>query len=244
MNVFHYIIGILEIVNIMFNIVATPIGNLKDLSIRQAETIASSDYLLCEDTRTVQNLILTVKNKFNIKINQKQEIISFYKEKEYTESFRIIEILKNNKIVSLVSESGTPIISDPGLFILQQVIKNNIPYSVIPGTTALITALVYSGFENKKFMYLGFLPKKENEIMKLIDNIKSVVKIIPKISFVFYDSNHRINKTLEILDKYIPNANICICREMTKKFEEIIRGKPKSLMNRKYKGEITIVLSI
>ena len=200
----------------MFNIVATPIGNLKDLSIRQAETIASSDYLLCEDTRTVQNLFLAIKNKFNLKINQKQEIISFYKEKEYTESFRIIEILKNNKIVSLVSESGTPIISDPGLFILQQVIKNNIPYSVIPGTTALITALVYSGFENKKFMYLGFLPKKENEIIKLIDNIKSVVKIIPKTSFVFYDSNHRINKTLEILDKYIPNTNICICREMTK----------------------------
>ena len=171
----------------MFYIVGTPIGNLKDLSLRQAETIAISDYLLCEDTRTVNNLILTIKNKFKLDINKNQKIESFYKEKEYEKSFKIIKLLEQNKAVSLVSESGMQGISDPGYFLLQNIIKNNIPYSVIPGPTALITGLINSGIKFNNFLFIGFLPKKEKEIIKLINNLNKANKIFPKTAFIFYE---------------------------------------------------------
>jgi 16S rRNA (cytidine1402-2'-O)-methyltransferase len=228
----------------MFYIVSTPIGNLNDLSLRQAYTIASSDYLLCEDTRSAATLLQYIKNKLKINIKSGQRIVSYYKDREYDKSFKVLELLKQKRTVSLISESGTPLISDPGLYLFKLVIKNNIPYSVIPGPTALITALVNSGFKFKSFLFTGFLPKKEKEVIKTISNFKKINSLFPDTILIFYESTFRIIESLKIFDKLIPNANISVCREMTKKFEEIIRGKPKELINRKYKGEITVVLSI
>jgi len=228
----------------MFYIVGTPIGNLQDLSTRQAKILSKADYILAEDTRTTAKLLIYIKNTQKYNINPDQQIISFYKDKEYEKSFKTINLLKQNKNICLVSESGMPLISDPGHFLLNQVIKNNITYSIIPGPTALITALISSGFVFKSFTFLEYLPKKESEIKKIINKIININKNLRNNIYIFYESPNRIENTLKILNELIPTSEICICREMTKKFEEIIRGKPKDLINRKYKGEITIVLSI
>ena len=227
----------------MLYIVATPIGNLEDISLRQAKTIADSDILLSEDTRSAQKIIIAIKEKFGLITKKNLHIQSFYKENEFQITYKILKELGAGKDIVLISESGLPLISDPGGFLVKEVIKRNIQFTVIPGPTALTTALVHSGFNSKNFMFIGFLPKKNTGIRKLINNFKDINKIRKDLTIIFYESIHRINNTLKIFDELIPDSNICICREMTKKFEEIIRGKPKDLMNRKYKGEITVVLS-
>ncbi|MEX1052356.1 MAG: 16S rRNA (cytidine(1402)-2'-O)-methyltransferase [Patescibacteria group bacterium] len=227
----------------MLYIVATPLGNLDDISIRQAKTLVNSEIILAEDTRSAFKLLEAIKTKFNYKVIDNQKIISFYKEKEYQESFEIIKDLEAGKTISLISESGTPLISDPGEILLKEVIKRKIQFTIVPGSTALITALLHSGFPAQSFMFLGFAPKEDKTLKKLIVKIQRISEIEPNTSFIFYLSKYRYNNTLNVFNDMVPDAEICICREMTKKFEEIIRGKPKNLMNLKLKGELTVVLT-
>jgi len=227
----------------MLYIVSTPIGNLDDLSLRQARTLVASDYILAEDTRSVQTLLNAMVTRFKLKTSG-STLISYYKEKEFEKLPFILDLLKQDKIVSLVSESGTPLISDPGYLLVKTVIKEKLPMMVIPGPSALTTSVLYSSFNPANIMYLGFLPKKTSAILQLIDRMKMIKHILHDIIFVFYESPKRINDTLKLLDQSIPDADICICREMTKKFEEIIRGKPKELLNRTYKGEISMVIKL
>ena len=228
----------------MLYIVATPIGNLDDLSIRQAKTLADSEIILAEDTRSAFKLLEAIKKRFDFKIRDNQIVRSFYKEVEYKKSFDVIKDLENGKIVSLISESGMPVISDPGSILLKEVIKLNIKFTVIPGPSAVISALILSGFNTGNFMFLGFLPKKNNELRKLIKKIQKISEVTPSNIFVAYLSMYRYIDSLKIMDELIPDADICICREMTKKFEEVIRGKPKELMSKKFKGELTLVLKL
>lgn len=226
----------------MLYIVATPIGNLDDLSIRQAKTITNCDILLAEDTRSAKKIIDAIKEKFGLTTTNNQLIQSFYKENEFELTYKIIKELEQDKNISIISESGLPLISDPGGFLVNELIKRNIKFTVIPGSTALTTALVHSGFNSKNLLFIGFMAKKDNEVRKITNNLIEINKIRKDLTIVFYESIHRISNTLKIFDELIPNANLCICREMTKKFEEILRGKPKDLMDKKYKGEITVVL--
>lgn len=228
----------------MLYIVATPIGNLDDLSIRQAKTITNCEILLAEDTRSAKKIINAIKEKFGLTTKSNQLIQSFYKENEFELTYKILKVLEQNKNISIISESGLPLISDPGGFLVNELIKKNIKFTVIPGSTALTTALVHSGFNSKNVMFIGFMAKKDNEVRKITNNLIEVNKIRKDLTIVFYESIHRINNTLKIFDELVPNANLCICREMTKKFEEIIRGKPKELMDRMYKGEITVVMKL
>jgi len=228
----------------MLYIVATPLGNLDDLSVRQAKTLVSSDIILAEDTRSAYKLLKAIVDRFGFKSTEKQIVRSFYREKEYTKTFEAIKDLEQGKTISLISESGMPLISDPGEQLVKEVIKRKLKFTVIPGATAFTIALIHSGFSTKKFMYLGFLPKKQSELKTLINKLMKINKIVEEATFVTYVSIHRLNDTLKIMDQLIPDADICICREMTKKFEEIIRGKPKELMDKKYKGEITLVLQL
>jgi len=236
----------------MLSIVGTPIGNLDDLSIRQAKTIASADIILSEDTRSTGFLLQKIKTLFNFEINPNQKMISYYKEQEFEKLPEIINLLTipqsshnpQNPQVVLVSESGMPLISDPGLLLIQQCIKKQIPFEVIPGPTAVTTALVHSGFNSKHFMYVGFLPKKKSEILQLINRLKTISETLKDTIFVAYESPNRINKTLELFDSTIPNTEVVVTRELTKKFEEIVRGRPKELLNNKFKGEITIVFRL
>lgn len=225
----------------MLNIVSTPIGNLDDISIRQAKTLASSDIILAEDTRSAVVLLNACRERFNFK-NKEQKIISYFKEKEFEKLPEIISFLEQGKNISLISESGTPLISDPGYLIVKTCIKRNIPVTVVPGPSALISSILLSGFNPLQFMYLGFLPKKENEKIKLFKKLVSIKEIFPEAIFIFYESPRRIKETLQCFITLDWSPDTVICRELTKKFEEVVRGKPISLINRQYKGEITLVI--
>ena len=143
----------------MLYVVATPIGNLDDLSIRQAKTLATSDIILAEDTRSAHTLLDAIKKRFILPVTC-STVWSYYKEKEFEKLPEIIELLKQNKNISLISEAGTPLISDPGYLLVKNCIQRNLPMTVIPGASAITTALIYSGFNPHQHMFFGFFPKK------------------------------------------------------------------------------------
>ena len=231
----------------MLFIVATPIGNLDDLSIRQAKTLASSDVILAEDTRSAQTLLDAIKKRFMLPVTC-SIIWSYYKEKEFEKLPEIIDLLKQEKNISLISEAGIPLVSDPGYLLVKTCVQKNIPITVIPGPSAITTALIYSGFNPGEHMFLGFFPKKQLQMFQLINRLKQIKTIFPEMVFVFYESPLRLKETLRCIDlacrqagtsKF--NVEVVICREMTKKFEEIIRGPISELIKKDYKGEITVV---
>ena len=212
-------------------IVSTPIGNLKDITYRAIEILNKSDLILCEDTRVSQKIL----NYYKIQT----QLISNHKFNEKKNIEKVILELQNSKIVSLISDAGTPAISDPGKIIINECIKNNIKIYPIPGPSAVTTAVSISGFSDKYFFY-GFLPSTLNEtekVFNLLSNLES--------SIVFFISSKKINKIIEKLKIFFSGRNIVICRELTKLYEEIIRLpiseiKPfKTLL----KGELTIVIS-
>lgn len=229
----------------MFYIVSTPIGNLDDLSLRQAKTLAASDIILAEDTRSAQTLLEAIKKRFMLLVTC-STVWSYYKEKEFKKLPEIIELLKQEKNISLISEAGTPLISDPGYLLVKTCIQRNLPITVIPGPSAITTALIYSGFNPNPpaggHMFLGFFPKKQSQTFQLINRLKQIKTIFPEMVFVFYESPLRINQTLQLINQSKCNFEIVICREMTKKFEEIIRRPIDELIKRNYKGEITVVM--
>ena len=225
----------------MLFIVSTPIGNLDDLSIRQAKTLAASDIILAEDTRSAQTLLEAIKKRFNLPVVC-STVWSYYKEKEFQKLPEIIDLLKQEKNISLISEAGTPLVSDPGYLLVKSCVQRNLPITVIPGPSAITTALVYSGFNPQEHMFLGFFPKKESQINQLIEKLKQIKKIFPNMVFVFYESSLRIKETLRCINTSKLNVEIVIAREMTKKFEEIIRGPISELIKKDYKGEITVVI--
>lgn len=209
------------------------------MSLRAAQTLVSADYILAEDTRTFNSFYKNIQTLFNLKPEKQQKIIHFHKENEFERIPQVLQLLKEGKEIALVSESGMPLISDPGSVLLQHVIKNKFPYTVIPGPTAFVNGLILSGFPTERVLFLGFLPKKTSRVSQLFSRFKT-----EQLTVIFYESPHRINETLELLHTVLPDADICICREMTKKFEEVIRGKARELLNRKYKGEITVMLTV
>ncbi len=228
----------------MLTIVATPIGNLEDVSIRQAKTLMEADIILAEDTRSASTLREFMHAKFEFERNPHQQMWSYYKDNEYAKLPEVLELLKGGKNVALISESGMPLISDPGFLLLSQVVKENIPYTVVPGASSVITALALSGFNPANFMFLGFLPKKNSQLVQSFKRLNTIHEIIPDVVFVFFESPHRIKDTLQILADIVPDSQIALCRELTKKFEEVVRGKPSDLLDRDYKGEITLVLKL
>ena len=212
-------------------IVSTPIGNLKDLSQRALDTLKQSDYILCEDTRVSKNLL----NKFNIKVN----LISYHKFNEKKILSKIINLLKSNSIISLISDAGTPTISDPGAILINECLVNNIYIAPIPGPSAVSTAASVSGFA-EKFYFYGFLPEKKKI---LNDDFQTLSKL--NCSLIFFISAKKFNKFIPIFIKYFSGRKILICKEMTKIYEEFIRDDIDNLKNFKknLKGELTLVIS-
>lgn len=228
----------------MFYIVGTPIGNIEDISFRAVKILTMSDVILCEDTRTFNVFYYRIQNLFNVHPINNQKIISYYRDKEFEKLPLIIAYLKENKNIALVTESGMPAISDPGNILINQLIKMNIPFTAVPGPTAFVTATALSGLPTDDLLFLGFFPKKTSSLIQLIKQLNQTKNVLETLTVAFYESPYRINKTLGILNQLIPQVDICICREMTKKFEEIIRGKPSQLIDKKYKGEITVILRL
>ena len=218
----------------MLYIVSTPIGNLKDITLRAIDTLSEVDVIVSEDTRSTGMLL----KAHNI---EKKPFISYNDYNAHKRIPEIIEILRQDKTAALVSENGTPAISDPGYKLIKKCIENNIKVVPIPGCTALIPALVASGFPTDKFAFYGFLPKTEK---KKTDVFNTAVE--SGMTSIFYESPHRIKKTLAVLERIIPDGEICIGRELTKRFEEFLRGKPSEIINNmaeKPKGELVLVIS-
>lgn len=218
-------------------IVATPIGNLEDITLRSLRVLKEVDYILCEDTRTTQNLL----NKYDIKT----KTMSYHTHSTKGRESSIINLLKGGKNLALVSDAGTPCISDPGVLLVSNVRKEfgkEAKVSPIPGPSALISALSASGISSAEFVFLGFLPHKKGRetLFKEIANSKRVM--------VFYESTHRILKTLSSLNTYSPLCGVVIAREITKQFEEFKRGTPSELLDYfnnnkiKQRGEFVVIV--
>ncbi len=216
-------------------IVSTPIGNLSDITLRAIETLSKVGVILCEDTR---------KTGLLLKHHEitKKELVSFYEENEKSKISFVIDRLKQGEDIALVSSAGTPLISDPGFKLVRECVKHEIRVIPIPGASALLACLVVSGLAIDKFMFLGFLPKKQGKKEKLLKKA-----LDSKMTIVFYESPFRILKTLELLKSFHSRTECVIGRELTKKFEEILRGTPEDLLeelsSKKIKGEIVVVVN-
>ena len=212
-------------------IVSTPIGNLEDITLRGLEILKSSDFILCEDTRHSSKLL----NNFNIK----SRLIPYHKFNEKKSLNKIIQYLNQGKILSLISDAGTPVLSDPGNLIINECIKNDLKIFAIPGPSAVTAAVSLSGFGDK-FLFYGFLPKTENELKKTLKTLD-----IYDYSLVFFSPAVKINFYIKHFKKYFSGRNIFLAREMTKKHETYYRYSIDKigLFKTQLKGELTIVIS-
>ncbi len=212
-------------------IVSTPIGNLKDITLRAIETLKKSSFILCEDTRVSKNLL----DRYEIK----SKLISNHKFNETKNLDKIINLLKSGKFISLISDAGTPSISDPGSILVNECVKNNIKIIPIPGVSAVSTAVSISGF-SEKFFFNGFLSDKKQAI---INDLKRLSKLDQSI--VFFVSPKKINRIIPELKNYFNGRKIVFCREISKLYEEYIRANIDDLepFKKEPKGELTIVIS-
>ena len=212
-------------------IVSTPIGNLRDITYRALDVLKNSDFIICEDTRVSKKLL----NHYNIKV----ELIINHKFNERKNLHRIIDLIQSQKIVSLISDAGTPLISDPGKILVEKCVKQKIDIIPIPGVSAITAALSICGFSNK-FMFYGFFPDKTTQAEKEFFKLSNFEN-----SIIFFVSARKINKYFTLLNKYFSGRKIVICREITKLYETFYRGKLKDLkkFNINPKGEITLIIS-
>ena len=212
-------------------IVSTPIGNLSDITLRALEVLKKSDYILCEDTRTSKNLL----DRYEIK----SRLISNHKFNEKKNLSKIIEILKSDCIVSLISDAGTPSVSDPGAVLINECLINKINIYPIPGASAVSSAVSISGFSEKYYFY-GFFPEKNNKLKEDFEKLRNIEGCI-----VFFISPRKFNRSVKDIKEYFLDRKILICREMTKFYEEFIRTDVNKLEVFKSdpKGELTIVIS-
>ena len=212
-------------------IVSTPIGNLDDITLRSLDVLKKSDIILCEDTRRSLKLL----NHYKIK----KKLVSYHKFNEQKELLKIIEYLNEGKILSLISDAGTPTLSDPGLLLVKTCIEKNINIFPIPGPSAITAAVSISGF-NDRFLFYGFLPKTENDLIKTINSLKNL-----DFSIVFFLPGIKINFYLKFFKKYFLGRDIFIAREVSKIHETFYRDKISTIKPFKttLKGELTVVIS-
>ena len=215
-------------------LIPTPIGNLKDITLRALEVLKNVDSILAEDTRKTKKLL----NHYNISA----QLDSYHQHNEHRKLQKIITELKSGMTYALVSDAGTPSISDPGFLLVRECIKNNIEVETLPGATAFVPALVNSGLSSEKFVFEGFLPVKKGRskiLLKLADEPRTII---------LYESPHRLLKTLDALIKYLgKDRQASISRELTKLYEETKRGSLDELYEyfskKNIKGEFVIVIS-
>ena len=212
-------------------LVSTPIGNLKDITFRAVEILKISDYILCEDTRVSQNLM----KKYEINA----KLISNHKFNEKKNLSKIIKLLSDGAIISLISDAGTPGISDPGAILIKECVKKNINITPVPGPSAVSTAMSISGFSEKFFFY-GFFPEKKKEISEFLTKLSNLDS-----SIVFFISSKKFNKTIPIIKNYFHGRKLLICREMSKFYEEFIRLEINEMkpFDKDLRGELTIIIS-
>lgn len=218
----------------MLYVIGTPIGNLDDITFRALEALKSADVVAAEDTRHSGNLL----RHFEIK----KPLVSYHEHNEAMRTAELSERLATGETVALITDAGMPGISDPGARLIRACIERELPFTIIPGVSAVLTALVGSGFSLDQFSYRGFLPPKsggrERELRAAAEREETTV---------FFESPHKINKTLAACAEIMPDRQLCVARELTKKFEEFRRGTAAELLAhyeaRPAKGEITLLVS-
>src|SRR5574344_279176 len=213
----------------MLYFVATPIGNLKDISFRAIETLKGSDLILCEDTRTSQVFL----NKYEIK----KPLQSFHKFNYKEETPKIIELLKQEKTISLITDAGTPCISDPGTELIKSLNENNLKYSIIPGASAFLNAFCLSGF-SAPFLFVGFLPDDNKSRKALLTNLESI-----DYTSIFYCAPHNLTMDIKTLFEALGDRQVCAVRELTKLHEEIEYFSLASGYPKQPKGEYVLIVS-
>ena len=212
-------------------LVATPIGNLEDITLRALKVLKEVDLIAAEDTRHTLGLL----NHFEIS----KPLISYYKQTEKKKSQVLIHKLLDGKNIALVSDAGTPGISDPGEKIIKEAIENEIEIVPIPGCVAFVNALICSGFNTKEFMFLGFLSANSKDKKDKLNEIKYETKTL-----IFYEAPHKMKNTLEVMLEILGDREIVLARELTKIHEEFIRGKISTILEQivDYKGEFVIIV--
>ena len=219
----------------MLYIVSTPIGNLKDITLRALETLKNVDLIACEDTRRTKILL----DHYQIK----KPLISYYSYNKIQRADKILDLLKQNKAIALVSEAGTPGVSDPGTYLINMAIEHKISFTIIPGPTALIAGLVLSGFDSNRFVFEGFLPVKSGARRKKLEDLAG-----QKRTVVLYEAPHRIVKLLQEILEVFGDREIACARELTKKFEEVKRDKVSELLtyfqHTKPRGEFVVAIPL
>lgn len=210
-------------------VVATPIGNLEDISNRALNTLREVDFIACEDTRQSLKLL----NHFEIK----KSLISFHQHSKISKVDLLIEKMAEGENIALITDAGTPAISDPGEVLVREAIKAGIEIVPIPGASAAVSALSVSGLDTSEFVFIGFLPHKKGRQTKLKEISAE------KRTVVLYESPYRIKKLLNEITEFVGDREVVVCRELTKKFEEIYRGKASDVVEKiKEKGEFVVVL--
>lgn len=214
-------------------LVATPIGNLSDITLRALEILKTVDVVACEDTRHTGLLL----KHFEIK----KQLQSFHEHSKDSKRFLLIDLLQSGKSVALVSDAGTPLVSDPGFPLVRQAIENDIRVESIPGPSAVISALIVSGFACEPFAFFGYLPNKEKKRRETLESVKNEEKTL-----IFYESPFRLVKALKEIAEIFKTRRIAVVRELTKKFEETVRGTADEVFchfeKRKIQGEFVIVI--
>ena len=218
-------------------LVATPIGNLNDISQRALETLGKVDLILAEDTRRTGLLL----NQFKLK----KKMLSFHEHNEVSRVEEVVNLLKEGRSIALVSDAGTPTISDPGFKLIRSAIAHGIKVEPIPGPSAILAALSASGLPTDRFLFLGYLPKGKGKAQRLLDNVKKVIETLP-ITLIFFESPHRLLKTISALKTIFPASQLVVAKELTKIHEEFLRGEVGEVLEKleksSVKGEYTLVL--
>jgi len=217
----------------MLYLVATPIGNLGDITLRALEVLKSADIIAAEDTRHSGNLLR------HCEIHK--PMVSYHEHNEAQRTAELLEVLREGKNVAIITDAGMPGISDPGHRLLRACIEHAIPYTIIPGASAVLTALIGSGFDAEQFFYGGFLPPKsggrEREILAAGKR---------EVTSIFFESPHRLLRSLEVFQQHFPTRTLCVARELTKQFEEFRIGTPPELVAHYTahppRGEIVLLL--
>jgi 16S rRNA (cytidine1402-2'-O)-methyltransferase len=214
-------------------VVATPIGNLEDITFRAVRILSEADLIAAEDTRKTKILL----NRYNINT----PMTSYHKFNIKSKTARLIDLLKQGQKIALVSDAGMPGVSDPGYELIRESVNQNIRVEPVPGPSAAITALAVSGLPTEKFVFEGFLPKKPGKKAKKLKELKK-----EKGSIIIYESPYRLVRTLEDIQGIMGERRVAVCRELTKKFEEIVRGKAGDVIEKfkkkKPKGEVVVVV--
>ncbi len=219
----------------MLYIVGTPIGNLKDTTLRALEVLKEVDLIVCEDMRRTLKLL----NHYQIK----KPLMSYHEHNKYKQLNKIIKFLKEEKNIALVSDAGLPCISDPGYLIVKRSIEENLPFTIIPGPFAGVLGLIISGLPSDRFVFEGFLPYKKSKRRRRLEGLKKEERTI-----IIYESPHKIIKLLDSILEVLGERKIVLVRELTKAYEEVLRGKVSEIKKileerKKIKGEFIVLVS-